>query len=287
MTYSEQQAPPRCYVHPDRVAGSVCRRCERPICPNCMREAPVGWQCDACVRHGARMAPTTHYRPTRSSTGIGRRITPVVGVLIAINVAVFIWEETRFNNVIERFAMWPDGIHYRGQWYRLITSAFLHANFFHILFNMVSLAIIGPAVEVALGRARFLALYLVAALGGSVASYLLSPANQAAVGASGAIFGIFGAYFVLARARGLRRTGVGGLIVVNLVLSFTVVGIDWRAHIGGLVVGSLVTLAMINVARRADARPDLATIASGVGVAVGVAVVLALLVTFPPGHVNL
>jgi membrane associated rhomboid family serine protease len=284
MAYPEQQAPPRCYVHPDRLAGSVCRRCERPICPACMREAPVGWQCEACVRQGARVSPTTRYRPP--DTRIGRRVTPVVAGLIAVNVAVFIWEETRFDNIVSRFAMWPLGIHH-GQWYRLITAAFLHANFFHILFNMLTLAIIGSPVEAALGKVRFAALYLVAALGGSVVSYLVSPANQLGVGASGAIFGLMGAYFVLARRRGIRNSGIGGLIVVNLILSFTIAGIDWRAHIGGLVTGSVVTLAMVSLAGRSPERSGPGPVVAGVGVAAGVAVILALLVTLPPGHVNL
>ena len=113
-----------------------------------MREAPVGWQCEGCVRQGARVAPTTRYRPM--DTRIGRRVTPVVAVVIAINVAVFIWEETNFNQVVTKYAMWPAAIHH-GQWYRLITAAFLHANFFHILFNMMTLAIIGAPVEAALG----------------------------------------------------------------------------------------------------------------------------------------
>jgi membrane associated rhomboid family serine protease len=249
-----------------------------------MREAPVGWQCDACVREGARGAPTTRYRPP--DTRIGRRVTPVVALLIALNVGVFIWEETRFNEVISRFAMWPIGIHH-GQWYRLVTAAFLHANFYHILFNMLGLAIIGSPVEAALGKVRFVALYLVAALGGSVASYLLSPANQLGVGASGAIFGLMGAYFVLARRGGVTNTGIGGLIAVNLLLSFTIAGIDWRAHLGGLVVGSLVAAAMAGLAGRPQWRGGPAAVVAGVGTAVAVAVFLALLVTFPPGHVNL
>ena len=120
-----------------------------------------------------------------------------------------------------------------------------------------------------------------------MASYLLSPADQLGVGASGAIFGIMGAYFVLARQRGLTNTGVGGLIVVNLILSFTITGIDWRAHLGGLVTGSLVAYAMASFGARPTSTSEVSPLVAGVGAAVAVAVVLAALVTLPPGHVNL
>jgi membrane associated rhomboid family serine protease len=146
---------------------------------------------------------------------------------------------------VYRFAMWPIGVHFYHQWYRLITSAFLHANAEHILFNMIMLAIVGPPVEAELGKARFLLLYLLGALGGSVGSYLLGPPNEVGIGASGAIFGVMGAYFVIARRRGWEVRSIVALIAINLALSFISPLIDWRDHLGGLVVGTLVCFGML------------------------------------------
>jgi membrane associated rhomboid family serine protease len=166
---------------------------------------------------------------------------------------------------------------HHGQWYRLITAAFLHASFEHILFNMITLAIIGSAVEAELGSVRFIALYLASALGGSVASYLLSKPDQMGVGASGAIFGLMGAYFVLARYRRWETGTIVALIVINLIISFAEPLIDWRVHIGGLITGAVVAWGMHRTANRL----------AGVMVAVGAAAVLSVLAVLPPGHVNL
>ncbi len=291
---------PTCYLHPDRTAGSVCRRCNRPICPDCMREAPVGWQCARCVHEDSRRAPVTRWRPTNRGRLGNTRITPVVLTLIVINVAVYIWEMANHaghyvyqgvaypcGNVAEcRFAMWPAAVHH-GQWYRLLTAPFLHANIEHILFNMVTLAIVGSPVEAELGKARFSVLYLLSALGGSVASYLLSSANELGVGASGAIFGLMGAYFVLARLRGWEVANIGALIVINLVIGFASSTIDWRAHLGGMITGAVVTLGFARSAgarRRAGPGVEMATVAVTSAAAVVVLVALTLL---PPGHVNL
>jgi membrane associated rhomboid family serine protease len=148
---------------------------------------------------------------------------------------------------------------------------------------MVSFVIFGVAVETLLGRVRFVSLYLLAALGGSVCSYLISPANELGVGASGAIFGLMGAYFVLARKRRLDTSMAAMFIVINLMFSFIDPGIDWRAHVGGLIVGSLVA-AIYNKAEDLDRRTMITT------EIIGSALVLALLcflVTLPPGHVNI
>ena len=145
--------------------------------------------------------------------------------------------------------MWPAAVHH-GQWYRLLTAPFLHANIEHILFNMLTLAIVGSPVEAELGKVRFIALYLLSAVGGSVASYLLSHANVLGVGASGAIFGLMGPYFVLARRRKWEVGNILALIVVNLAIGFASSTIDWRAHLGGMITGAVVT---IGLARSAEA----------------------------------
>jgi membrane associated rhomboid family serine protease len=217
-----------------------------------------------------------------------------------INVAVYIWEMASHagvyvyqganipcGNTVEcRFAMWPAAVHH-GQWYRLLTAPFLHANIEHILFNMVTLAIVGSPVEAELGKARFTVLYLLSALGGSVASYLLSDANQLGVGASGAIFGLMGAYFVLARRRGWEVANIAALIVVNLIIGFASSTIDWRAHVGGMITGGVVTLGFAPSAaarRRAGPGVEVATVAV---TSVAAVAVLAALTLLPPGHVNL
>jgi len=286
MSNPEPVPAPRCYAHPDRLAGSVCRRCNRPICPDCMHDAPVGWQCTGCLKQGARISPSVRWRPSQAGRLGNTRVTPVVAAIIAINVVVFVWEETNLDHNIERFGLWPNGVHYLHQWYRLMTAAFLHASFEHILFNMITLAIVGPPVEAELGRVRFGALYLTAALGGSVCSYLISPVNDVGVGASGAIFGIMGAYFVLARRNRWDTSTILGLIVINLVISFADTSIDWRAHIGGLITGAAVGFGLHKAAelRRSVTRGvEMAWGAAVVGVAVGPLVLLSLL---PPGHVN-
>jgi membrane associated rhomboid family serine protease len=223
-----------------------------------------------------------------------------VTALIAINVAVYLWEMAShagyyvYQGVAEpcgnlaecRFAMWPAAVH-QGQWYRLFTAPFLHANIEHILFNMITLAIVGSPVEAELGKARFLAVYLLSAFGGSVASYLLSSANELGVGASGAIFGLMGAYFVLARRRRWDLTAIAALIVVNLVIGFASSTIDWRAHLGGLVTGALVTLGLSHSADLRRGASRTLEFAVGTGTAVAAVVVLAMLTLLPPGHVNL
>jgi membrane associated rhomboid family serine protease len=264
-----------------------------------MREAPVGWQCAQCVHQDSRRAPVTRWRPSRGGRLGNTRLTPVVTALIVINVVVYLWEVTSHgtyafqgakahctNLVACRFAMWPTAVH-DGQWYRLFTAPFLHANVEHILFNMITLAIIGSPVEAELGKLRFTTVYLLSAFGGSVASYLLSSANVLGVGASGAIFGLFGAYFVLARRRRWELTNIVVLIVVNLVIGFASTTIDWRAHLGGLITGAVVTLG---VAPRSEdrARPNhTVALATGAATTVGAVVVLSLLTLLPPGHVNL
>jgi membrane associated rhomboid family serine protease len=249
-----------------------------------MREAPVGWQCAGCVKQGARISPTVRWRP-RSPGRLGNtRMTPVVLSLIIVNVAIYLWEQIKLNHNIERFGLLPYGIHYQHQWYRLLTSPFLHASVEHIALNMITLAVVGPPVEAEVGRLRFLAIYLAAALGGSVCSYLLGPVTTYGVGASGAIFGVMGAYFVLARRNRWDTSTILALIVINLVISFAEPTIDWRAHVGGLLTGAAVGYGLARTMERRRANPAV-TGAYGVAVFVAAIVPLVLLSLLPPGQV--
>ena len=171
------------------------------------------------ARARSRRSPT----PARAGRAWSARPipTPIVLAIIAVNVVVFFLEDFGNNlRVVDRYAMWPAAVHLQNEYYRAFTAMWLHANFLHIFFNMIALLIVGPAVEVLLGKARFLALYLIAGLGGSVCSYLLSQPNVAGIGASGAIMGVLGAYVVLATRRHLPVAPVVGLLVLNFLIGF-------------------------------------------------------------------
>ncbi|MEV4458756.1 rhomboid family intramembrane serine protease [Microbispora sp. NPDC049633] len=266
------QAVPTCYRHPDRETYVRCQRCERPICPDCMRDAAVGHQCPECVREGNR-----EVRQARSTFGGAAVAAPrVTWTLLVLNVLAYAAEVLRPDEVVQRFAMWSLGVHL-GEWWRLITSAFLHApppSFWHILFNMWALYALGPELERRLGSGRFAALYLLSALGGSVAIYLF---GTSAVGASGAIYGLFGALFVVARRLGYDARGVLWLIGINVVLTFVVPGISWQGHLGGLVAGAIVAAGFAYAPRRNRALVQF-------GVAAAVLVALVLLVTMLPPY---
>ncbi|KPI18842.1 Peptidase S54, rhomboid domain containing protein [Actinobacteria bacterium OK074] len=251
---------PGCYRHPDRETGVRCTRCERPICPECMISASVGFQCPECVRGGSG----TGHAPdaARPRTLAGGTITAdprlFTKALIAANVVLFLVQQTVGDSFTDHFEMlgrasatgYPpyDGVA-EGQWYRLVTAMFLHASVVHILFNMLSLWWIGGPLEAALGRARYLALYFVSGLAGSALSYLLAAPNQASLGASGAIFGLFGATAVLMRRLRYDMRPVIALLVINLIFTFGWSGIAWQAHIGGLVGGVVIGYAMVHAPR--------------------------------------
>ncbi|SNT61749.1 Membrane associated serine protease, rhomboid family [Streptosporangium subroseum] len=236
----ETAAVPTCYRHPGRETYVRCQRCNRPICPDCMRDASVGFQCPECVAEGNKTV-----RQAQATFG-GRAVTVprVTWTLIVINVLAYLAEIVNPTWVINTFAMSAAHVAYNDEWWRLITGAFLHQSpsggsfaLTHILFNMWALYAIGPELERRLGHARFLTLYMLSALGGSVAIYLF---GNVAVGASGAIFGMFGALFVLARKLGFDVRGVLWLIGINVVLTVVVPNISWQGHLGGLITGGLV-----------------------------------------------
>ncbi|MBU3705335.1 MAG: rhomboid family intramembrane serine protease [Mycobacterium sp.] len=245
MTYPyPPQTPPGapvCYRHPDRPTYVGCARCGRPVCGECMRSAAVGHQCVDCVAAAAAVAPaprTGSWSPQRTGG------TPVVSyALIAVNVAVFVMQLAS-RGLETKLSLWPPAVA-GGDYYRLITSAFLHYGIVHIAFNMYALYVLGPPLEEHLGKLRFAGLYGLSALGGSVVVYLFSPLNAATAGASGAIFGLFGATLVGAKRLNLDVRWLVGLIVINLVITFTVPGISWQGHMGGLITGAAVAAAYV------------------------------------------
>ena len=257
-----QQAPdagsgsgvPTCYRHAGRETYLSCTRCGRPACPECLRSAPVGQQCVECIKEGGR----TVRQPTAAFGGRVVSGAVVTYALVALNVAFYLIEWV-YPKIVDYLALisgsgYDATIHQvvgvaQGQYYRLLTSAFLHepglSGFgpLHIIFNMWALILVGPSLERLLGRLRFLAVYLLSALGGSVMFYLLAPVHEWGLGASGAIFGLFGAYFVVARRLRVDTRSIVFLIVLNLGISFAVAGIAWQAHVGGLLTGGLLTAA--------------------------------------------
>lgn len=250
---------PSCYRHPDRETHVRCTRCDRHICPDCMRSAAVGHQCVECVAAGAK----TVRQPRLPASG-----PPVVTyVLIAANMLTFI-AQTLSEQLQKQLVLWAPAVAY-GDLYRLVTSAFLHYGVMHLLFNMWALYIVGPPLEMWLGRLRFCGLYALSALGGSVTVYLIAPLNTATAGASGAVFGLFAATFVVARRLNLNVGWVVALIVINLLLPVVVPHVSWQGHVGGLVAGALIAAAFVYAPGWAPRiRPDVIQAAISIAVLV-------------------
>jgi membrane associated rhomboid family serine protease len=280
MSSTPAPSVPRCYRHPDRETYIRCSRCERPICPDCMTSAPVGYQCPECVREGSKSV-----RQARTPLGakIHERGDLVTKVLIGANVVVWlVGLLVGYRQLLEPFAL-ANLVRFEpgaplvgvqvGEWYRTLTAAFLHQQIWHIGLNMFALWILGSMLEPVLGRWRFIALYVLSALGGSVVSLLGLPPGGIAIGASGAVFGLFGALFVVARRFGRDVTSVVFILAINAVISFTVPTIDWRAHLGGLITGALVAFAFAHAPKSHRLGSSIAAVAVMAALIVGVAVV--------------
>ncbi|MEU9467916.1 rhomboid family intramembrane serine protease [Streptomyces avermitilis] len=256
------QGVPTCYRHPDREAAVRCTRCERPICPECMVDASVGFQCPECVRGGSGTghAPTATQPRTIAGGTVAADPRLITKILIGINLALFLVQQSVGDRFTERFELLGrayvpllgsvEGVA-EGQWYRLLTAMFLHDphSFIHIAFNMLSLWWIGGPLEAALGRTRYLTLYFVSGLAGSALTYLIAAPTQPSLGASGAIFGLFGATAVLMRRLNYDMRPVIALLVINLIFTFGWSNIAWQAHIGGLVGGVVIGYAMVHAPR--------------------------------------
>lgn len=201
-----------------------------------MRDAAVGHQCVECVNEGAKsVRQPKALSPWRGSMPV------VTYVLIAINVIAFVVQMAS-PRLEAAFVMWSPAVAH-GELYRMLTSAFMHSGITHILFNMFALFVVGPPLEIWLGRVRFIALYLLSAIGGSVLIYLFSPLNVPTLGASGAVFGLFAATFVVGKKVNVDIRWVVMMIAINLVITFTVPSISWQGHLGGLVTGGVVAYA--------------------------------------------
>jgi membrane associated rhomboid family serine protease len=245
-----------CYRHPNRETGVSCSNCGRPICPECMTSTPVGMRCPECARQKTKVrVGQGAFSPTAG------RMPATIG-LIAINVIVFLIELagggtgslSGGGTVIHDAGLrGPDVAN--GDWWRVISGGFLHAGFLHLLLNMYVLYIAGSILEPGIGTARFLGIYFVSLIAGSLGALVVDP-NSLTVGASGAIFGLMAAVVVIARGRGVEQLAsqFGLFIVLNLVLTFSISGISVGGHIGGLIGGAVAALLVLFVERQFRGR---------------------------------
>lgn len=276
-----QATDPVCYRHPSRVTYLRCSRCNRPICPDCMHEAAVGQHCPECVaaaRRGSRQARTVfggtlagqHGHVTKTLIGLNIAVAVVViataggaigSALLGALTPGLLWGAMQTGPfaaveiVGDQLRIAPGGVA-EGEYHRLLTSMFLHFGIFHLLVNMWAIWVVGGALEPMLGRIRFLALYLVSGLGGSVATYLfvapLVPGGGATIsaGASGAVFGLFAAFYVLMRRLGRDTSMITMILIINLVLTFVIPFISIWGHLGGLVTGGVLAIGLAYAPRQ-------------------------------------
>ncbi len=224
-----------CYRHPSRETGVSCSNCGRPICPDCMTPTPVGMRCPECAKQ------KTQVRNVRAQYDAQPRVTIA---LIAINALIFVGMSTQSGlgsaggRIFSDYSLYGPLV--GSEPWRLITSGFLHSGIIHIGFNMYVLWFMGNLLEPSLGPVRFAGLYLAALLTGSFAVLLINP-DTPTIGASGAIFGLMGAAFVMQRARGIdpMQSGIGPIIAINLALGFIIPNVSVAGHVGGLIGGAL------------------------------------------------
>lgn len=284
---SDSKTAPACYRHPDRETYLACSQCGRPICPDCSYDAPVGQKCPECVKGEGRQTVVSGRAVIAGPTFA---TSPVAFSLIAINVVVFLvgLSSARLGNSLAvdfgslRLAADQGGLIgiEAGQWWRALSSAFLHDGFMHIMFNMYFLYIFGPRLEQQVKSFAFSGIYLASAAGGSLASYLFGPPNVISVGASGALFGLFGAWLYAAyRQRGSAAGAamfnqLGAILLINLALPLFIPRIDWRGHLGGLVTGVVIAFLWEQIGRgRKNTRVIRGIVAYGT-----LAVIMAILI---------
>ncbi|WP_455358460.1 rhomboid family intramembrane serine protease [Streptomyces sp. SYSU K21746] len=292
----EQSVPadrlPGCYRHPDRETGIRCSRCERPICPDCMVSASVGFQCPGCVRTGSGTghAPAANQPRTIAGGTVAGDPRLVTKVLLGLNAAVFlaVLVPGTGDRLVDQLALVGryqdffgaplEGVA-EGEWYRLLTSTFLHEAPWHFAFNMLGLWWLGGPLEAALGRSRYLALYLLSGLAGSALTFLIEAQNRPSLGASGAIFGLLGATIVLMRRMNYDMRPVFALVALNLLITFTWPNIAWQAHVGGLVAGVVIAVGMVHAPRERRALVQWGTCALVLAAAVALVVTRTAMLT--------
>ncbi len=239
---------PVCVRHPGRATGVRCTRCDRPACPDCLREASVGYQCVDCVAQSARAHPRA--RAVSRSEPTGRQF--VVPGLIVINIVIFAITVVQAGSVAHNedallFQQWALQRYafLDGAWWQMLTSGFLHIGPVHLAFNMIALWVIGRDLEQVLGSLRFLTVYLVSLLGGSLVVLLLENPVSRTAGASGAVFGLMGGLAIVLMKLRLSPRPALTIILLNVVISFVLPNISILGHLGGLAFGAAVTAAML------------------------------------------
>jgi len=270
---------PTCYRHPDRESYIRCQRCERPICPDCMRDASVGFQCPSCVAEGAR---TT--RQARTAYGGKRPTNAAITSIALIVVNVGVWLSIvvtggRSSVLVDQLALlvrgrceetggggyypsapeqacnlqggvtWVSGVS-DGAWWQLATSTFTHVEIWHLAFNMLALGFLGPQLEMAIGRARFLALYLLSGLAGSAMVYWFTGEQVQTLGASGAVFGLMGALLVVAVKVGGNVSQIGVWLLIYAFITFSLPNSSWQGHRGGFLGGLLIAAVLVYAPRQ-------------------------------------
>lgn len=265
-----------CSWHSDRPTALTCSRCGRPACPECLTPAAVGFHCRACVAQARGVQRAT---AARTIAGARHGQQPIVTyTLIGLNLAVYILVGLQAGSLdalgrstIYRGASLSPMFVAGGEWWRVVTSGFLHLSSTHIALNMLALYFIGLGLERVLGRWRYIALYVLSLLGGSAAVMWFAPVNSGAAGASGAIFGLMGALLVTLKRLKLNLRQAGIIIGINVIATFIIPNISWQAHLGGLVVGALVGAAMVYA-------PAAARLKWQIGAVVGMTLVLAAVI---------
>jgi len=230
-----------CNYHSEKETNVKCSRCEKYICVDCMRSASIGYQCPACASDSTPVIKGIN----RNRFIPNQKNTPVTKFLSISLIAIFLLQELTGTLLVKSFALFAPLVT-SGEWWRLISAGFLHGSIIHLLFNVYILWVIGSQLESMVGNIKFIIIYFVSLLGGSVASYLFSPFGSYSIGASGAIFGLMGAMLVVGRKRNLDISQITTLVAINVVIGFVLSGIDWRAHLGGLAAGSFITWVLLN-----------------------------------------
>jgi membrane associated rhomboid family serine protease len=234
-----------CYRHPERVSYILCQRCGRTLCPECSTQASVGVHCPSCVGEARKAAPR---RASRFSANRNSGSRPVVTISLVIITVIVFGLQYVSRDLVTSYLLYQPILTVFMPW-TMITSLFVHSGIFHIGLNMLALSLFGPSIEALIGRLRFLSLYLLSGFGGSVAVLWLGQGNPV-LGASGAIFGLLGSYFIIQRKLGGNTVQLLVVIGLNLAMGFFIPGIAWQAHVGGVVVGAIIAVILVQTRHR-------------------------------------